>query len=117
MKFLFFFVPFLVGIAFLTLLERKVLSLVGLRLGPNKVSIIGILQPIGDAGKLMNKQINALANFSFFFYYFRSLFIFIRCLLLCSCLYATPTIMNFSLSAIILFAVLAFNSLNSICCG
>nr|YP_010277848.1 NADH dehydrogenase subunit 1 [Formica sinae]UHY95065.1 NADH dehydrogenase subunit 1 [Formica sinae] len=47
----------LVGIAFLTLLERKILGYVQMRKGPNKVSIIGIFQPFSDAIKLLNKEL------------------------------------------------------------
>lgn len=47
----------LVGIAFLTLLERKILGYVQMRKGPNKVRIIGIFQPFRDAIKLLNKEL------------------------------------------------------------
>nr|YP_010596859.1 NADH dehydrogenase subunit 1 [Formica candida]WAK85247.1 NADH dehydrogenase subunit 1 [Formica candida]WLN31355.1 NADH dehydrogenase subunit 1 [Formica candida] len=47
----------LVGVAFLTLLERKILGYVQMRKGPNKVSIIGIFQPFSDAIKLINKEL------------------------------------------------------------
>lgn len=63
-KFIFLIVPVLLSVAFITLLERKLLSLVGFRLGPNKVSFGGIFQPITDALKLINKQNNSLSNFS-----------------------------------------------------
>lgn len=46
----------LVNVAFITLLERKILGYSQLRLGPNKPSIAGILQPIADAVKLFTNS-------------------------------------------------------------
>ena len=46
----------LLSVAFFTLFERKVIGLFHLRLGPNKVSIIGLVQPLLDAFKLLSKQ-------------------------------------------------------------
>jgi NADH-quinone oxidoreductase subunit H len=44
----------LVNVAFITLLERKVLGYAQLRLGPTKPSFVGILQPLADAVKLFS---------------------------------------------------------------
>lgn len=51
------FVKVIIAIPFLTLLERKVIGYIQSRKGPNKVSYLGLLQPIRDGGKLIFKEI------------------------------------------------------------
>lgn len=46
----------LVGVAYTTLLERKLLRYLQNRKGPNKVGIIGLVQPLADALKLFIKE-------------------------------------------------------------
>ena len=49
-------VPVLIGVAYLTYAERKVIAAMQLRRGPNVVGPFGLLQPIADAIKLLFKE-------------------------------------------------------------
>nr|AMY95725.1 NADH dehydrogenase subunit 1 [Budorcas taxicolor bedfordi]ATL15348.1 NADH dehydrogenase subunit 1 [Budorcas taxicolor bedfordi] len=49
-------IPILLAVAFLTLVERKILGYMQLRKGPNIVGPYGLLQPIADAIKLFIKE-------------------------------------------------------------
>lgn len=50
----------LINVAFITLLERKILGYSQTRLGPNKPALYGLIQPFADAIKLFNnKKINS----------------------------------------------------------
>nr|QTA72590.1 NADH dehydrogenase subunit 1 [Acanthodactylus erythrurus lineomaculatus] len=51
-----YIIPILVAVAFLTLLERKILGYMQLRKGPNVVGPYGMLQPIADGVKLFIKE-------------------------------------------------------------
>lgn len=116
-KFLSLFIFVLVSVAFLTLMERKIIRIVGFRLGPTKVSFYGLLQPIGDAVKLANKSCPILMRFSRFIYFLRSFLILFFSLYIWSCISISPSIISFKFSLIMVMIVLGFNTLNSILCG
>ena len=56
LKSLVIIVPLLVAVAYLTLLERKVMAAMQQRKGPNVVGVFGLLQPFADGLKLLIKE-------------------------------------------------------------
>ena len=49
--------PLMLGVAYLTYIERKVIGFMQVRIGPNRVGPWGLLQPIADGLKLLLKEI------------------------------------------------------------
>jgi NADH-quinone oxidoreductase subunit H len=49
-------IPLLIGVAYLTYAERKVIAAIQLRRGPNVVGFYGLLQPLADGMKLFFKE-------------------------------------------------------------
>ncbi len=50
-------VPLLLGVAYLTFWERKVIGWMQVRIGPNRVGPWGLIQPIADGVKLLLKEV------------------------------------------------------------
>nr|QGA74513.1 NADH dehydrogenase subunit 1 [Encyrtus eulecaniumiae] len=79
---IFMMIMVLVSVAFITLLERKVLGYIQIRKGPNKAGFLGIVQPFSDAIKLFCKEISLVRKSNYLMFIFCPLMSMVLMLLL-----------------------------------
>nr|YP_010580378.1 NADH dehydrogenase subunit 1 [Lema decempunctata]UZS91169.1 NADH dehydrogenase subunit 1 [Lema decempunctata] len=98
LNFLILIIGILIGVAFFTLLERKLLGYIQIRKGPNKLGYMGMLQPFSDAIKLFSKEqiYPYMSNFNL--YYFCPVVNFILALFLWASLPFCTVNLNFDFS-------------------
>nr|AOY39967.1 NADH dehydrogenase subunit 1 [Xyleborus sp. BMNH 1040067] len=107
----------LVGVAFLTLLERKVLGYIHLRKGPNKLGFMGLFQPFSDAIKLFTKEQSMPMSSNLIIFYFSPVFNLFLAILLWMGVPFFSMNLSFNLSFLFIMSVMSLSVYTIILAG
>ena len=75
-------IPIIIGIAYITLAERKIMASIQRRIGPNIIGIYGLLQPISDGLKLVMKETILPQKSNYYFFLIAPIYTFLLSLII-----------------------------------
>nr|YP_009469878.1 NADH dehydrogenase subunit 1 [Matsumurasca onukii]AVF91601.1 NADH dehydrogenase subunit 1 [Matsumurasca onukii] len=107
----------MVAVGFFTLLERKIMGLMHNRKGPNKVGIMGILQPFSDGAKLFLKEQVFIMNANYMIYFICPVIVLIQSLFMWALFPFFVNSMEFEYGFLFFLSVSSLGVYGLIICG
>nr|YP_010003287.1 NADH dehydrogenase subunit 1 [Meteorus pulchricornis]ACY09471.1 NADH dehydrogenase subunit 1 [Meteorus pulchricornis]QHS69751.1 NADH dehydrogenase subunit 1 [Meteorus pulchricornis]WCB99554.1 NADH dehydrogenase subunit 1 [Meteorus pulchricornis] len=97
----------MVSVAFFTLFERKMMALFHYRKGPNKIGIMGLMQPFSDAMKLLSKEFFLPFMSNFMIYMLSPMFMIIISIMMWMIYPFLTNMLNFKMNTLFFLCIMS----------